>query len=583
MQESRFPWRLLFAAWFVIGLGLAIGFRALYLTGQLADSDDYLRLQQVRDLLAGQSWFDLTQHRIAPPGGLASHWSRLVDVPLLLFIVPLTPLVGARAAELAALAGAPLLTLFVLLLAVTLIVRRLIGSSPQTLFIAWLFAIMPLHVMMQIHPGRIDHHGWQIALAAIVFAALLDDRPQRSGIVAGIVTALFLTISIEGAPFAVAALAVVALLWVAGREPGIRLARFAQALGLTTLVATAAFAPAARWTESFCDAVMPAHLATLGIFAVTATFAIRFGDRRGPVVRALALAIAALPAIAAFDVIAPQCLANPYGAMTPLVRRVWFDSILEGLPVWMQGESGAVAAIAFPAIGLLGAALAWRRHRTRGWLVAMLLGALTLATGVLVYRASGIAQVVALPGAVVLVEAVMAWAAARRTMLARVVLQASVVMALSPLGPLVAAAAIVPENAPAPAPGSGTACDLDCAVRRLDRLPPALLMNPIDLGPPIIGWTRHSVYVASYHRLQRPLDDTIRLFTGSDEQARAFVGAHRLRYIVIAPDGEEIGVYRKYAPGGFAAHLASGRVPGWLRRVDFGGGTALLLFEVTPR
>ena len=46
------------------------------------DPDDQLRLQQVRDLLGGQSWFDLHQYRIdAVGGGVLMHWSRLVDVP----------------------------------------------------------------------------------------------------------------------------------------------------------------------------------------------------------------------------------------------------------------------------------------------------------------------------------------------------------------------------------------------------------------------------------------------------------------------------------------------------------------------
>ena len=41
------------------------------------DPDDVLRMVQVRDLLAGQGWFDLTQHRLdAPVGGVAMHWSR---------------------------------------------------------------------------------------------------------------------------------------------------------------------------------------------------------------------------------------------------------------------------------------------------------------------------------------------------------------------------------------------------------------------------------------------------------------------------------------------------------------------------
>src|SRR5690349_22761639 len=45
----------------------------------LGDTDDNMRVMQVRALLNGQSWFDLAQHRLA---GSNIHWSRLVDLPI---------------------------------------------------------------------------------------------------------------------------------------------------------------------------------------------------------------------------------------------------------------------------------------------------------------------------------------------------------------------------------------------------------------------------------------------------------------------------------------------------------------------
>src|SRR5579872_6829055 len=45
-------------------------------------TDDAMRLAQVRDLLAGQSWYDLTQWRMNVPFGLPMHWSRLIDAPI---------------------------------------------------------------------------------------------------------------------------------------------------------------------------------------------------------------------------------------------------------------------------------------------------------------------------------------------------------------------------------------------------------------------------------------------------------------------------------------------------------------------
>ncbi|MBK8543458.1 MAG: hypothetical protein IPL62_07705 [Caulobacteraceae bacterium] len=76
----------------------------------LPDSDDYLRLQQVRDWLAGQNWFDVTQHRINPPVGGILHWSRLVDIPIALGLLALKPLIGQANAELVVALALPAIT-----------------------------------------------------------------------------------------------------------------------------------------------------------------------------------------------------------------------------------------------------------------------------------------------------------------------------------------------------------------------------------------------------------------------------------------------------------------------------------------
>jgi len=81
-RESRFESRiLLLLIWSVAAITLAA-------TSGIdrVSTDDAMRLVEVRDLLAGQNWFDLTQYRLNPPGGVVSHWSRLIDLPLALLI-----------------------------------------------------------------------------------------------------------------------------------------------------------------------------------------------------------------------------------------------------------------------------------------------------------------------------------------------------------------------------------------------------------------------------------------------------------------------------------------------------------------
>jgi hypothetical protein len=103
-------WRLLvvlvwlgFCAWFIFNKWAEIRFFAL------GDTDDNMRMMQVRGLLHGQGWFDLRQHRMNPPFGANIHWSRLVDLPIAGLILGLRPLLGGPAAERWAGAIAPLL------------------------------------------------------------------------------------------------------------------------------------------------------------------------------------------------------------------------------------------------------------------------------------------------------------------------------------------------------------------------------------------------------------------------------------------------------------------------------------------
>src|SRR6185503_18571311 len=72
---------LLVCAWFVYQKWIDIRYFGL------GDTDDNMRMMQVRGLLHGQGWFDLRNYRMNPPFGANIHWSRLVDLPIAGLIV----------------------------------------------------------------------------------------------------------------------------------------------------------------------------------------------------------------------------------------------------------------------------------------------------------------------------------------------------------------------------------------------------------------------------------------------------------------------------------------------------------------
>ena len=77
-DDNRVGFGPLAAAWAVTAAGFALRAQLTAATVPLIlDTDDAMRLTDVHDLLAGQPWFDFTQHRINAPFGAEIHWSRL--------------------------------------------------------------------------------------------------------------------------------------------------------------------------------------------------------------------------------------------------------------------------------------------------------------------------------------------------------------------------------------------------------------------------------------------------------------------------------------------------------------------------
>ena len=76
------PTLAIILTWLCISVILLAVASTRILDNQYPDPDDALRLAQVRDLLAGQAWYDLHQYRMTPPDGTLMHWSRLVDLPI---------------------------------------------------------------------------------------------------------------------------------------------------------------------------------------------------------------------------------------------------------------------------------------------------------------------------------------------------------------------------------------------------------------------------------------------------------------------------------------------------------------------
>lgn len=175
------PVRIALILWTAMSLiVIAVQWQAIVAL-DLSDTDDAMRMVQVRDLLAGQSWWDLTQYRVNPAGGgVLMHWSRIVDIPLALGILILEPFLGQAMAERVVMTLWPPMLGAALCAACALGYRNL--SDWRIAYVAPLFLIMAGFIVVQFRPLRVDHHGWQILLAMLIMGQALRPANWRAGL-----------------------------------------------------------------------------------------------------------------------------------------------------------------------------------------------------------------------------------------------------------------------------------------------------------------------------------------------------------------------------------------------------------------
>ena len=548
----------------------------------LGDTDDNMRLMQVRALLDGQGWYDLRNYRLNPPRGFDIHWTRLVDLPIAGLILLFRPFTSELMAQKLACGIAPLLPLAAVMLALGATVRRLVHA------LAWPAAIVFLMTatvtLLMFMPMRIDHHGWQLAFLALTVAGLSDPRGERGGAIVGLASAASLTIGLEMLPYCAFAGAIIALRWVWERAEARRLQVYALSLAGGCALGFALFASNGNRVIR-CDALTPVWLSVM-VLAGALFFVL---GRINPERRAVRFALAAVAGgiVAGFFVGAfPQCLGRPEQVSDELARN-WLNNVREAKPVYKHPFRVAFPIVALPVMGLLGAAFAaWRARGTRllaAWGPVLLFQ--TFAAAMLLWqaRAGPAAQLLAIPGVVALAWVLFPWIMGSRYMLVRV---GGAVVAFMLVSGLFAGAAIkfLPIDRPSPYAQRTNRATGRCvtlpAMQPLNRYPRATVFTFIDLGPRLITLTHHDAIAGPYHRNGDAILDVQHAFGRSPAEARAIMRRHGASLLLVCPNMAESTVYRSRNKGGFYDRLAHNERFDWLEPLPLPAGSPLRLFRI---
>ncbi len=556
-----------------------------------ADNDDVMRLIEVRDLLNGQAWYDMTQYRLGRAGGTLMHWSRFIDLPIAFLIGFFRIFASPERAEALALAIWPLVLAAILVWLVGLAALR--AGGRVAMHVASGMAILYVYGMGRFGVGSIDHHNAQLTLAALILAMMVDpERRVRSYAIAGIAAGMSLAIGAETVPFVAGVCLAVAAQWGwYGRAAGRQAAAFSMALVLTVTAAFFATTPPHLYGMVTCDNLSLGFysIASVGGFLLFVASGLGNVARLHRAVRFGMLAATGLAVLGTAKAIAPQCLGNPLASLDPMLTELWLGKVIEARSFLQQIRVQPSLAGGFYAVGALAVLVCMirivRRDRMELHLVLGILSMITLAVTLIQVRGSMYSNLVAILPMALLVSDLRSWQQEKPANAVRGLAYVGSVLVSLPLiwsvgglflskGGMNLAAGLA-----GPAVAAESSCTSQEALKPLADQPPGVVMAPSDLGVHILRFTPHRVLSAPYHRNQGGMLTELNAGLSVPAETPAFLRGADVGYVVFCPTEIQTRDLAAMKPDGFYAALMRGEVPAYLEPVS-GHARGMRIFRV---
>jgi hypothetical protein len=586
MTDARRPW-LTFAvflvpAWLLLSGQMLAEYWAV--TGTtLPDSDDAMRLVEVREFLGGLGWFDLHEPRLGLQG-YDTHWSRLIDVGLAGLFLLFRMVADTATAERLMIAIWPLLWLLPTIGGAAAIAWRLAGR--EAAIIVLLLAIFAGPGIQQFRPGRIDHHNVQIALSVLVVAATVwTDRWRFAPWTAGALTGLVLAVGLEGLPLLAVCGGMIACGFiVTGERRALR--DYGIALAVAGIAALLVTTPPALWSHPVCDKLAINSAAALAIVGLGLVLLPAFVTAPGIRPRAIMVAAVGAVAVAVFAAIEPQCVGGHYAMIDPAIRAVWLDHVSETKTIVELIEAApatGLATLAFPVAAVIGAIVLLRSPAERREFGALTAGAaLAMAFAYMAAAMRGYSYAIWLGMPFIAAAALHLF---RRMRVTNLAVRFAALIVVTPtamtLGVLTLASAAAHLQLAQLNSSDQEICTTRANYAGLAALPAGrIAVNEIEWGPYLLAWTPHAVLAAPYHRLSPAILASHRIFASPPDQARQAARDAGVDYIVICGSHGTTSVSGPERAASLSGRLEAGATPDWLMPVA--GVQPFAVYRVNP-
>jgi len=564
---------------------------SVWQTGIFIDTDDAMKLVELRAWLAGQNWFDMTATRMDAPLGVAMHWSRLYDVPLAGLFLFFHMFTDAEHAERLMRIVFPALLFFGQMSVMARIAVKL--TRPDAAAFSILFTALSLSGMFA--AGTIDHHGAQSLIQSLLLWLIIEslDAPGPVyAIGAGILTALSLQISIEDLPSIAVMIASFGIIYaIKGAAYAAQLRGFAGSFALAAVLALVATVTPENYGRLAYDAFSLTHVGAACIGGAGFLALSFIGPRLTSMpARFGALALCGGLSAALILVFFPGFLADPLSKVPELVRHNWLERVMEAkpLPTLLREDFWAYLPGTMPMLAglvtLVFAVVREQGNRRAGWSIVLGFALIGVLGSMWQVRVVPLVMPILLLGGVWACLQAIEYGAHSRSALIKI-LPILLVLPFSET----AWSIILPQPAPKPvvtdtngsavnAQAENDACYAASAFTAFRALPKGTVLSTIDPGPHILAFTDHNVISGPFHRDIRGLTLLIETWRSSPEAAEKFVRESGATYVAYCPEANEFLSVAK-DKSSLGAALREGKLPGWLTPVEL-AGTPYKVFAV---